>query len=183
MEAALEEQRRAVVEHVDEAGLVGGSGGGFVPVVGDLRVGSAIAIEESAPVVSGDGLLVAQLVGVVVAVEEVDRCVGLDSRTPRLQRADASCRSSLHGVDLGVGSRLAMDRTTLDVGGAGEGSIGRRREGGDELADAVVVEHLVGVDGGDVVGHCPFEHCPMAILSIKEIADLLKQASLSRQRL
>jgi hypothetical protein len=59
MEAALDEQRRAVVEHVDEAGLVGGSGGGFVPVVGDLRVGSAIAIEESAPVVGSDELLVA----------------------------------------------------------------------------------------------------------------------------
>jgi hypothetical protein len=76
-----------------------------------------------------------------------------------------------------------MDHATLDVGGAGEGNIGRRREGGDELADAVVVEHLVGVYGGDIVGHCPFKHCPMVILSIKEIADVLKQASLSRQRL
>jgi hypothetical protein len=63
MEAALDEPRRAVAEHVDEVGLVGGSGGGFVPVVGDLRVGSTIAIEESTLVVGGDGLLVAQLIG------------------------------------------------------------------------------------------------------------------------
>jgi hypothetical protein len=144
IEAALDEQWRVVAEHVDEAGLIGGSGGGFVPVVSDLRIGSVITIEESAPVVGGDGLLVAQLVGVVAAIEEVDRCVGLDSRTPRLQRADVSCHSRLHGIEaLGGGRELDPEIRPRGYGIlTGKRLLQRANRRGMER----IAELLVGVD-------------------------------------